>query len=111
MKAVADEAVKSSLKMMESLVERASRLSLETSQLPHGGRVTANKPGYRAPTPAPQSGMTSGDASDTSGALRSSDDFESIGYAYEHSNHLLGLRLFHQGAVELTQGQLKWGSK
>ena len=30
--------------------------------------------------------MTSGDASDTSGALRSSDDFESIGYAYEHSD-------------------------
>ena len=85
-KAVADEVVKSSLKMMESLVERASRLSLGTSQLPHGGRGTANKPGYRAPTPGPQSGMTSGDASDTSGALRSSDDFESIGYAYEHSD-------------------------
>ena len=85
-KAVADEAVKTSLKMMESLVERASRLSLGTSQLSHGGRVTVNKPGYRAPTPGPQSGMTSGEASDTSGALRSSDDFESIGYAYEHSD-------------------------
>ena len=85
-KAVADEAVKTSLKMMESLVERASILSLRTSQLSHGGRVTANKSGYRAPTPRPQSGMTSGDASDTSGALRSSDDFDSIGYAYEHSD-------------------------
>ena len=83
---MAEEAVKTSLKMMESLVERASRLSLGTSQLPHGGRVTTNKPGYRAPTPGPQSGMTSGEASDTSGALRSSDDFESIGYAYEHSD-------------------------
>ena len=82
----ADEAVNTSLKMMESLVERASRLSLGTSQLPHGGRVTTNKPGYRAPTPGPQSGMTSGEASDTSGALRSSDDFESIDYAYEHSD-------------------------
>ena len=71
---------------MESLVERTSRLSLGTSQFSPAGRAQPRKFAFRASTPGPQSGSMSGDASDTSGAIRSSDDFASIGYEYEHSD-------------------------
>ena len=80
LRAVADEAVKSSLKTMESLVERTSRLSLGTSYFSPTGRAQPRRSAFREPTPGPQSGTMSGDASDTSGAIRSSDDFASIGY-------------------------------
>ena len=83
---VADEAVKSSLKTMESLVEGTSRLSLGTSQFPTAGSTQPRRSAFRAPTPGSQSGTMSGDASDTSGAIRSSDDFASIGYEHEHSD-------------------------
>ena len=86
LRAVADEAVKSSLKTMENLIERTSRLYLGTTLASPAGRAQSRKSAFRAPTPGPQSGTMSGDASDTSGALRSSHDFASIGYEYEHSD-------------------------
>ena len=86
LRVVADEAVKSSLRTMENLVEPTSRLNLGTSLVSPAGRGQTRKSAFRAPTPGPQSGTISGDASDTSGALRSSDDFASIGYEYEHSD-------------------------
>ena len=84
LRAVADEAVKSFLKTMENLIERTSRLNLGTSLVSPTGRAQSRKSAFRAPTPGPQSGTISGDASGTSGALRSSDDFASIVYEYEH---------------------------
>ena len=103
LRTVADEAVKSSLKTMENLVERTSRLNLGTSASP-AGRTHFRKSTHRASTPGRQSEAISGDASDTSGALKSSDDFASIGYEYEHSD-LESRPLLHSlfsllGAVE-----------
>ena len=86
LKAVAEEAVKSSLKTMESLVERTGRLSLGTPHFSPEGRGQPRKSAFRAPTTGTRSGSISGNTSDTSGAIRSSDDFASIGYEYEHSD-------------------------
>ena len=86
LKVVADEAVRSSLKAMENLVHQTCRLSLGTPQFPPSGRVTPKRSSYRTQSPGVQSGLLSGEASDTSGALRSDDEFASIGYAYEHSD-------------------------
>ena len=110
-KAVAEEAVKSSLKTMESLVERTGRLSLGTPHFSPEGRGQPRKSAFRAPTPGPRSGSISGNTSDTSGAIRSSDDFASIGYEYEHSDFerqpFTPPPVGPPGVVELTQGQLK----
>ena len=86
LKVVADEAVRSSLKAMESLVQQASRLSLGTSQFPSSGSVNFKKSNLRTQSSGMQSGLSSGEASNTSGALRSDDVFASIGYVYEHSD-------------------------
>ena len=72
---------------MESLIHYASRLSLGTSQFPSSGSVNPKKSNYRTQSSGMQSGQLSGEASDTSGALRSDDEFANIGYVYEHSDH------------------------
>ena len=81
LKVVADEAVRSSVKSMENLIQQVGRLNLGHSH---------NAPG-RCATPSAslagsQSEYASGVASDTSGALRSDDEFASIGHSYEHSD-------------------------
>ena len=81
LKVVADEAVRSSIKSMENLIHQVSRLNLGSSRQIPGGRATP-----RASLAGSQSEYASGVASDTSGALRSDDEFASIGYSYEHSD-------------------------
>ena len=81
LKVVADKAVRSSIKSMENLIHQVSRLNLGPSHQVPGGRVTP-----RATLAGSQSDYASGVASDTSGALRSDDEFASIGYSYEHSD-------------------------
>ena len=44
------------------------------------------KPAHRASSIGSRSDVLTGNESDTSGTLRSGDDFASIGYAYEHSD-------------------------
>ena len=84
--AVADEAVKASLKTMESLIQRTSRLSLGASYPTPDSVTKARRPGNRASSVGSRSGLLSGHGSDTSGALRSDDNFSSLGYSYEHSD-------------------------
>ena len=86
LKVVADEAVRSSLKTMESLIQQASRLSLGTPHGTSGLGSKEKKPAHRASRIGSQSDVWTGNESDTSGALRSGDDFASTGYAYEHSD-------------------------
>ena len=81
LKVVADEAVRSSIKSMDNLIHQVSRLNLGPSRQVPGGRATP-----RGSLAGSQSEYASGAASDTSGALRSDDEFASIGYSYEHSD-------------------------
>ena len=86
LKAVADEAVKTSLKTMESLIQQTSRLSLGGSHPTPDSVTKTRRPGSRASSVGSRSGLLSGHGSDTSGALRSDDNFSSLGYSYEHSD-------------------------
>ena len=71
---------------MESLIQQASRLNLGTFHTPPAGSKNARSP-FRASDTGSQSGITSGNASDLSGALRSDEEFASLGYMDEHSDH------------------------
>ena len=86
LKVVADEAVKSSLKAMENLIQQASRLSLGTPGNTPCEIPKAKRPLDQSSSLGSQSGFLTGNESDTSGVLRSGDDFASIGYVYEHSD-------------------------
>ena len=86
LKVVADEAVKSSLKAMESLIQQASTLNLGTPHLNSGVCTKPRKSGGQVSSGESQSGVLSDHVSDTSGAIKSTDDFASIGYSYEHSD-------------------------
>ena len=86
LKVVADEAVKSSLKVMENLIQQASRLNLGTPHLNSGVNTKPRKSVDRVSGGESQSGFLSDHGSDTSGAIKSTDDFASIGYSYEHSD-------------------------
>ena len=86
LKTVEDEAVRSSLKAMENLIQRTSRLSLGASHLTPDSVTKARRPGNRASSVGSRSGLLPGHGSDTSGALRSDDNFSSLGYSYEHSD-------------------------
>ena len=86
LKVVADEAVRGSLRAMESLIQQTSRLNLGTrSPLPISGPRN-NRTASVASDMGSQSGFTSGNASDTSGALRTDEEVTSLGYVYEHSD-------------------------
>ena len=86
LKVVADEAIKGSLKAMESLIQQTSRLSLGTHPtLPVSGPRKARTSSVASDIGS-QSGFTSGNASDTSGALRTDEELTSLGYVYEHSD-------------------------
>ena len=83
LRVVADETSRASYDMLENLVYRASRLSLNTS-VP--GRRVSKKSNVRSLSQGSDQGESeTGAGSDTSGGIRSHDDFGSIGYAYEHS--------------------------
>ena len=83
LRVVADEIARASYDMLESLVYRASRLNLNTS-VP--SKRVSRKSSVGSISQRSDQGESETDAgSDTSGAIRSCDDFESIGYAYEHS--------------------------
>ena len=88
-RAVADETARASYDMLENFFHRASRLSLNP-QLAYGKtcKKTAGRGGYaRSLSGARYPGSSSGECSDTSGALRTDEDLGSIGYSYEHSEH------------------------
>ena len=86
LKVVADEAVRFSLKAMESLIQQASRFNLGTSHPNSGVGAKLRKSGDQVSSGESQSGFLSDHGSDTSGAIKSTDDFASIGYSYEHSD-------------------------
>ena len=78
LKAVAEETVRASCNAMENLIQKASELNLG----PRATRnITPSKLGSRSASRA--GSVTSGQLSDTSGAIRTDDDFSSIGYSYE----------------------------
>ena len=83
LRVVADETARASYDMLENLVYRASRLSLNTS-VP-GRRVSKKSNVCSLSQGSDQSESETEAGSVTSGGIRSDDDFRSIGYAYEHS--------------------------
>ena len=86
LKVVADEAVRLSLKAMEHLVQQTSRLNLGSLRAPPAVVSKRIRSPCRISDAGSQSGFTSGNASDTSGALRSDEECASLGYVYEHSD-------------------------
>ena len=81
-KTVAEETVRTSCDMMERLIQKASELNLGTranrSFFPEGSTAQGSL----------RSGsLTTGRFSETSGALRSDDEFSSIGYSFEQAEH------------------------
>ena len=84
---VADETARASYDMLENLIQRASELRLDpkpsSKKAPKKTSTTKSSVGsFRCPNGA---GYKSGGYSDTSSALRSDDNFASIGYSFEHS--------------------------
>ena len=86
LRVVADQTAKASYEMMENLLRKASGLNF-TSSPRH--KADPKKLIFPRPTVAASESSlkdaSHGYFSDTSGALRSDDDFASIGYSYEHS--------------------------
>ena len=87
LRVVADETAQASYEMHESLIYRASRLSLATEPV-------GNKSNKKGSTRRGSSVVTSGGwyqdssfggSSEVSGAIRSDDDVGSLGYSYEYS--------------------------
>ena len=88
MRVVADETAKASYDMLENLVYRASRLSLASR--PSGSKTSKGGSSRRsssAVTSVGQNRRSSSEGySDTSGALRSDDEFGNLGYSFENSD-------------------------
>ena len=80
-KAVADETTRSTIGVIESLIQKASQLRIGPED---DLENTLSKSGTRYPRRA--GSVSSGRHSDTSGAIRSDDNFSSIGYSYEGSD-------------------------
>ena len=80
-KVVADETTRSTIGIMESLIQKASQLRIGPED---DLENTPSKSGSRYPRRA--GSVSSGRHSDTSGAIRSDDNFSSIGYSYEGSD-------------------------
>ena len=87
MRVVADETARASYDMLEKLVYRASRLSLAAR--PSGTHSDKNGSSRRGSSVITRAGRDQRSStcgySDTSGAIRSDEDLESIGYSFEHS--------------------------
>ena len=73
-------------RLWRSLIQQASRLNLGTSHLNSGVGTKSRKPEDQMSCVGAQSGFLSDHGGDTSGAIKSTDDFASIGYSYEHSD-------------------------
>ena len=87
LKLLADEAVRSSIKSMKNLIQQASRMILGTCPVPSStSRATLSSMSVGTNHAGSQFGFTFGHSSDTSEALRTDDDFASIGFVYEHSD-------------------------
>ena len=103
MRVVADETARASYDMLENLVYRASRLSLASR--PGGSKASkggSSRKGSSVVTSVGQNRRSSSEGySDTSGALRSDDEFGSLGYSFEHSD--AGVQ-FELPQPELTPG-------
>ena len=82
LKVVADEALRSSLKATEGLIQQASRLNLGTQHSSTGVPPKSKRSTSQVSDDESQAGISSGHASDTIGAIRSDDDFASIGYIF-----------------------------
>ena len=86
MRVVADEIVRATYDMLGNLVYHASRLSLAAGPSEaHSSKKGSSRRGSSVVTSAGSyQRSSSGGYSDTSGALRSDEDLESIGYSFEH---------------------------
>ena len=86
MRVVANETARASYDMLENLVYRASRLSLAAR--PRGTHSDKKGSSRRGSCLVTSTGIdqrsSSGGYSDTSGALRTDEDLESIRYSFEH---------------------------
>ena len=71
---------------MEGLIQQASRLNLWTFETPPAAGCKGGRSPFRVSDNGSQSRFTSGNASDTSGALWSDEECASLGYVYEHSD-------------------------
>ena len=78
LKVVADETVRASCSAMENLIQKASELNLGSRS---NRNVTPSRLDCRST--GRTGSVTSGYLSDTRGAIRTDDDFSSIGYSYE----------------------------
>ena len=87
MRVVPHEHARASYDMLDNLVYRASRLFSAT--VPGGNQANKKGSSRRVSSVVTSAGRnrdsSSGGYSDISGALRSNDDFGSLGYSYEHS--------------------------
>ena len=104
---VADETARASYDMLENLIQRASQLSL-SPQLPSGksSNKTVGRGRYaRSLSEARYQDSSSGECSDTSGALRTDEDLGSIGYNYEHSEHDVIVAPPHQASLSSCSRQ------
>ena len=110
MRVVADETARASFDMLENLVYRASRLSLAAR--PSGTHSDQNGFSRRGSSVVTRAGRgqrsSTGGYSDASGAIRSDEDLESIGYSSRTRNlerDLTFLKLLpFPAVVEWTQG-------
>ena len=84
---VADETARASYDMLKNLVHRVSRLSLAAwPSGTHSDKKGSSRRGSSIVTSDDSDQRSSpGGYSDTSGAMRSDEDLESIGYSFEHS--------------------------
>ena len=84
---VADETAHASYDLLENLIERASELRHDpkSSSKKAPKRIASMKSSVGSSSGTSGAGYKSGGYSDTSGALRSDDDFASIRYSFEHS--------------------------
>ena len=87
LRVVADVTARASYDILENLVYRASRLPLSTKPGANSGksRMASRQGSSVDSSRSRRPSSTTGKGSDTSGVLRSGDDFSSIGYSYEHS--------------------------
>ena len=78
LKIVADETVKASQDMLEGIIQRTRRLTLEATTSTMGTPTSLGARQLQRPRSA-----TPDQLSDTSGAIQSDDEFSSIGYSFE----------------------------
>ena len=110
LRVVADETVRASSDMLENLLYRASQISLSSGPDADSGKIRAAA--RRGSSVVTSSGRypesTAGGCTDTSGVLRSDDNFASIGYSNEPSEP--GLITVRSRASRSSSSQMDPGS-